>query len=262
MEMKNEPTSMMFNPKEITEEVCKIGEAKVSKPFWKVLLSAFLAGFFIGLGYYGYLVLAGNSVMTTVPFFGKFLGAILFPVGLVMIVIAGGDLFTGNCLLTMGWLNKRYSFSKVLANLGLVYLGNLLGALALAGLMSLSQTASETTREYILEVATGKTDLSFLEAMARGILCNILVSLAVYMSYAAKSVGSKVIVLMLPILLFVISGYEHSVANMFVLPFAKILGGDFTIGEMLLSNLLPVTIGNIIGGGVIVPGVYYLIFMR
>lgn len=256
MEVKEEG-KYMFSPKEMVDIATKVGEGKVNKPLFQVLVSAILAGFFIGMGYYGYLILAGSST-NALPYLGKFLGALVFPIGLVMIIIAGGDLFTGNCLITIGWTAKKYNFLKVLKNWGIVYLGNFLGAIILVSLLFSSQIISGSVKMYVLDVAAGKVELSFIEAIARGILCNILVSMAVYLTYSAKTVGGKIICAILPVVLFVISGYEHSVANMFILPYAKILGSQITISQILF-NLLFVTIGNIIGGGIFIPFAYIFV---
>ncbi|NLD26002.1 MAG: formate/nitrite transporter family protein [Acholeplasmataceae bacterium] len=246
----------MFNPKELAREACRIGTEKVNRGFTKVFVSGILAGAFIGLGYYGYLVLA-----STIPQMGRFYGALFFAIGLVMIIIAGGDLFTGNCLLTMGWMNRDYPFIKVLKNWGIVFLGNFLGALFLGSLLYFASLPFNYRSE-IIAVAEGKLNLKFFEAFFRGILCNVLVGLAVYMSYAAKSIPGKILTVMLPVALFVICGYEHSVANMFVLPLGQALGGEGNFLDILFKNLLPVTLGNLVGGAILIPGAYYLLFLH
>ncbi|HNZ50408.1 MAG TPA: formate/nitrite transporter family protein [Bacilli bacterium] len=254
MEINNH---LLYSPEEVVEEAIKVGENKVRKPLGKLLISAILAGFFIGLGYYGYLVLAGSST-SELHFLGKVIGSFVFPIGLVIIILAGGDLFTGNCLITFGWLGKKYRFLAVLKNWGIVYVGNFIGALLLVSLLFSAQVISGTVEMFVLNLAITKVGLSFLEALARGILGNILVSLAVYLTFAAKTLGGKIAGAILPVGLFVLSGYEHSVANMFLLPYAKMLGSQITIGQMLM-NLLPVTIGNIIGGAVFVPFAYFFV---
>ncbi|MDF2700288.1 MAG: FdhC protein [Haloplasmataceae bacterium] len=251
----------MLTPKEVASETCKIGLAKVTKKNSQVIISAILAGMFIGLGYYGYIVLASGAT-GEFAFLGKFLGAFVFPIGLVLILIAGGDLFTGNCLITMGYFNKQYNLKIVIKNLYLVFIGNFIGALFLVGLMYLSNIITTDTKEYIIELAEKKVHLTFIEAVARGILCNILVALAVYISYSGKTISSRIIAAMLPVLLFVVSGYEHSIANMFLIPMAKVLGGEITVFQILFNNLLPVTIGNIIGGSIIIPLAYHYLFLK
>lgn len=249
----------MYNAKELALEVCNVGEAKIGKKSWIIFLSSIIAGLFIGLGYYGYIILSSSSA--ALPALGKFLGSFIFSVGLVMILIAGGDLFTGNCLVSMGAFQKRYSYVRVFKNLGIVYLGNLIGGLLLFSFIYFSKVDSAYA-EYIIKISTAKTDLTFVQALLRGILGNILVSIAVYMSYASKAVPGKILASMLPVTLFVISGYEHSVANMFLLPLGKSLGGDFGMIDIIVKNLIPVTIGNFIGGAVMIPGIYYFIFLH
>lgn len=251
----------MLTPKEVAQETCNIGYAKVTKNNVQVILSALIAGMAIAFGFYGYVVIVGQTDASFL-FLGKFIGALVFPVGIVLILIGGGDLFTGNCLITLGCLNKQYKFRKVLKNLSLVFLGNFLGALLFVLLLYFSNIVSGQSKQLIIEIAKKKVSLDFVEALFSGILCNIIVSMAVYISYSAKNVSGKILAVFLPVMLFVISGYEHSVANMFILPMAKALGSDITISEILLNNLLPVTIGNIIGGAVITPFLYYFVFVK
>lgn len=251
----------MLTAKEVAYEACKVGQAKVTKPNYKVIISAILAGMFIAFGYYGYIVLASTASVDML-FFGKFLGAFVFPVGLMLILIGGGDLFTGNSLVTMGYMNKMYKFKLVIKNLLLVYLGNLIGALFFVLLIYSSNILGESSTELIKNLAYQKVNLTFIQAVSRGVLCNVLVVMAVYMSFSAKNITGRVIVLYLPILLFVVSGFEHSIANMFILPMAYVVGGDLTILDIFIKNLLPVTLGNLIAGSILIPGAYYLIFIK
>jgi len=248
----------LLTPNSLPSETCKIGIAKVSRDNFQVIVLSLLAGMFIGLGYYGYIVIAGGA---NGSIFGKLLGAAVFPIGLVMIIIAGGELFTGNCLVTLGFMDRHYKIKLVIKNLIIVFIGNFIGALFLVTLIYFSNVTG-STKNFIVELGEIKVGYSFIEALSKGILCNILVSLAVYMSYAAKTVSGKIIVASLPILLFVISGFEHSVANMFLLPLSKLLNADISIYDILIRNLLPVTIGNLIGGSIVVPGAYYLIYVK
>jgi formate/nitrite transporter len=246
----------MLNQKELAEYCCEVGLKKVSQGFWKTFVSANLAGLFIALGYYGYLVLVNGDNLGSVKFFG----AAVFSVGLVIILIAGGDLFTGNCLVTMGAFNKKYSYKKVIRNLSIVFLGNFIGALFIVALLYFSSSYT-INADVIINASKTKLEYNFIEAIFNGILCNIIVAVAVYISYASKSISGKVIAAMLPVILFVIVGFEHSVANMFIHFMAKALGSGATIDSILIMNLLPVTIGNIIGGTIIVPGAYYFIHL-
>ena len=247
----------MLAPKEIVEATVGVGKYKTSKKNSIVFVSAMLAGLFIGLGYTGYLIVSGIMADAAV---GKVVGALLFPVGLLLVLIAGADLFTGNTLVTMAWYKKEIKLGDVAKNLSIVWLGNLVGALFLVVLVYYSNTFTGSIAEGVMHLAEKKVHLNMVELLTRSTLCNILVAITVYMSYAAKDVTGKVIISYIPIWLFVITGFEHCVANMFVLPMGYLLGADLTIGQ-IMANIIPVTIGNIIGG-MLVTAAYYFLFLK
>lgn len=247
----------MLAPKEIAEATVGVGKYKTSKKNSIVFVSAMLAGLFIGLGYTGYLIVSGIMADAAV---GKVVGALLFPVGLLLVLIAGADLFTGNTLVTMAWYKKEIKLGDVAKNLSIVWLGNLVGALFLVVLVYYSNTFTGSIAEGVMHLAEKKVHLNMVELLTRSTLCNILVAITVYMSYAAKDVTGKVIISYIPIWLFVITGFEHCVANMFVLPMGYLLGADLTIGQ-IMANVIPVTIGNIIGG-MLVTAAYYFLFLK
>ena len=247
----------MLAPKEIAEATVGVGKYKTSKKNSIVFVSAMLAGLFIGLGYTGYLIVSGIMADAAV---GKVVGALLFPVGLLLVLIAGADLFTGNTLVTMAWYKKEIKLGDVAKNLSIVWLGNLVGALFLVVLVYYSNTFTGSIAEGVMHLAEKKVHLNMVELLTRSTLCNILVAITVYMSYAAKDVTGKVIISYIPIWLFVIKGFEHCVANMFVLPMGYLLGADLTIGQ-IMANIIPVTIGNIIGG-MLVTAAYYFLFLK
>lgn len=247
----------MLAPKEIAEATVGVGKYKTSKKNSIVFVSAMLAGLFIGLGYTGYLIVSGVMADAAV---GKVVGALLFPVGLLLVLIAGADLFTGNTLVTMAWYKKEIKLGDVAKNLSIVWLGNLVGALFLVVLVYYSNTFTGSIAEGVMHLAEKKVHLNMVELLTRSTLCNILVAITVYMSYAAKDVTGKVIISYIPIWLFVITGFEHCVANMFVLPMGYLLGADLTIGQ-IMANIIPVTIGNIIGG-MLVTAAYYFLFLK
>lgn len=249
----------MLSAKEVALQACHIGTKKVNTAGYKVVLSAFFAGLFIAYGYYTYVVLASGTID---PMIGKFLGALLFPVGIILIVMTGVDLFTGNTLIAMGYRNKMYKFQLVAKNLFFVYLGNFIGAIFFAVLLYHSNIVSDYGIEFVHKLVRAKTSLTFTEALIRGILCNIIVSVTVYASYASKSVQGKFLILYLPIVLFVITGFEHSVANMFILPFGYLVDSGISLYDIFIKNLIPVTIGNIIGGSVIVAIGYNSLFVQ
>lgn len=247
----------MLAPKEIAEATVGVGKYKTSKKNSIVFVSAMLAGLFIGLGYTGYLIVSGIMADAAV---GKVVGALLFPVGLLLVLIAGADLFTGNTLVTMAWYKKEIKLGDVAKNLSIIWLGNLVGALFLVVLVYYSNTFTGSIAEGVMHLAEKKVHLNMVELLTRSTLCNILVAITVYMSYAAKDVTGKVIISYIPIWLFVITGFEHCVANMFVLPMGYLLGADLTIGQ-IMANIIPVTIGNIIGG-MLVTAAYYFLFLK
>lgn len=247
----------MLSPNEVAKATVEVGKYKTSKKNLIVFLSAMLAGMFIGFGYIGYLIVSG--VMPD-PGLGKVVGAAVFPVGLMFVLIAGADLFTGNTLITMAWFTKDITFKDVVKNLSIVWLGNLVGALFLVAVMYLSHTFTGDVAEGVIHLAEKKAHLNLVELLTRGTLANVIVAVAVYMTYAAKDVVGKVFISFFPIWLFVITGFEHSIANMFVMPIGKLLGADITWLE-IAGNIIPVTIGNIIGG-VIISGAYYLLFLK
>ena len=193
----------MLKPDEVAKEACHAGENKVNRKNLIVFVSGILGGLYIALGYYGFIVLSSNFVHTNYRILGTLLGAMVFPIGLILIIITGTDLFTGNCLIVFGWLYKRYRLFKVFKNLLIVYLGNLVGSLLLVVLIYYSNLASnEVISSFIVNLSEKKVNLSFIEGIMRGILCNMAVVLAVYMSYAAKTVYGKMFAAYFPVLLF------------------------------------------------------------
>ncbi len=257
----------MSTPAEILEKYAKVGEGKVRMPFGKTLALAVLAGAFIALAAVGAAV---GAVSVTAPSLAKLVSACIFPAGLGMVVVAGSELFTGNNLLVIPLLQKRITLAAMLRNWGIVYLGNLLGAVTVAALA----TAGGIYRQFdgalaASVVATGqaKLALGFGQAFVRGVLCNFLVCIAVWMSFAADGVPGKLAAVFFPIALFVLCGYEHSVANMYYLPAALFAAGangapGLSWGGFLVRSLLPVTLGNLVGGAGGVGLTYWFCFGR
>lgn len=250
----------MLTPPEIAKAVVEIGEAKGKLKASKMILLGMLAGAFIAL--------AGLGSFFGNVYVGKIAGACIFPAGLAMVVVAGSELFTGNSLMIMALFSKKITIRQLLKNWSLVFLGNLLGSLIIVTLVVFSGVL-DPIAETVVNVAQAKVDLGFVEALCRGILCNILVCIAVWMSFGAKTIGGKIAAVFFPVMLFVLCGFEHSVANMFYLPAgimetAKngISAEGLNIGTTLVNNLLPVTLGNIIGGAGIVGATYYLIYLK
>lgn len=249
----------MLSPMEIARTYPETGRAKASMSLQKTLLLGILAGMFIAL--------AGVGATFGNVYVNKVMGAAIFPAGLAMVIIAGSELFTGNCLLILPVLEKTITAGKMLRNLVIVYIGNLIGAVLVAAMTAYGGTFDGIS-EAVIATAVAKATLPFGAALLRGVLCNVLVCLAVWMAMAAKDVAGKIIGLFFPVFLFVLCGFEHCVANMFYLPAGLFMAArcgaaaqGLSFGTMWLGNLLPVTLGNIIGGFA-VGGAYWLAYMK
>ena len=248
--------SLFLSPLEISRALSRIGVKKATATIFEQLVFGILAGIYIAFGCnVAIAVLSGGTLD---PGLAKFLAGSVFSVGLMLVLIPGSELFTGNILMTIGFIYRKYPFIKVLRNWFVVYFGNLVGALIIVWLVFgtglLGHIGSLTPAgEVAVRIAEHKLHLGFVEALCRGILCNMLVCLAVIMCIASKSLMGKIFGIYFPIMAFVASGYEHSVANMFFLPIGLLLKGQFISGFFsMFNNLIPVTIGNIIGGLLIV----------
>ena len=248
----------MLTPPQILDKTIEISTQKANLKWWQMILLGIFAGMFIALAATG--ATFGNI------YGGKIAGACIFTAGLAMVVIAGSELFTGNNLMLTALFAGKIGLLKLLKNWFFVFLGNFLGAIFIAALVTLSGVFNPVS-DTVITTAIAKTSLPFFEALLRGILRNVLVCIAVWMAFSANSVQGKIAAVFLPVMLFVLCGFEHSIANMFYIP-AGILQGAFTgataptISAFLLHNLLPVTLGNLIGGAIIVASTYYLIYHR
>ncbi|NLJ79225.1 MAG: formate/nitrite transporter family protein [Tissierellia bacterium] len=245
-----------FAPSEVVESIIAASKTKANLSTARLLLLGIMAGIYIGFGGFAYMVVMqtlGNIDVGVM----KFLGASVFPVGLMLVVFSGSELFTGNNLMTLAVMDKKISFRGLLRNWVLVYIGNLIGSLVLAFMICRANLVDQNVLTLVLSIGASKTSFSFKTAFIRGMLCNILVVLSVWVSSEPQEVVSRIFSIWFPIMLFIISGYEHSVANMFFLPLAKYAGLAISWGDIWVSNLIPVTLGNIVGGGIIIPAVYY-----
>ena len=259
----------MYSPKEIAERYVAVGTGKAELPASSMLILGIFAGAFIAFG-----ALASQIIAVSIPLpsVAKCAGAAVFPIGLMLVLCAGGELFTGNCLMIIPLLEKKITAGGMLKNWVLVYAGNFIGSILVAMAAAYGHVYSlfdGKTAEAVVSTSLSKTALSFPDALIRGILCNIMVCLAVWVSFAAKELAVKIIGLMLPIFLFVLCGFEHSVANMYFVPAGFFASAQYGIpaeglsaGAFLLRNLLPVTIGNIIGGSLIVGAGYWFVYLR
>ncbi|MCT8329748.1 formate/nitrite transporter family protein [Albidovulum sediminis] len=221
------------------------GVAKARLPLISMLTLAVLAGAFIALGAAAYtMVMTGAD-----PGFGphRFLGGVVFSLGLVLVVVGGAELFTGNALMTMAAVDGKIGLRELSRAWAVVYAGNLAGALAIAALFAGTGLLNGPMGETARAIAEAKAALDPAAAFFRAILCNVLVCLAVWLSLASRSASGKLMAVVLPVAAFVLLGLEHSIANMFFFPQAQFAGADIGLGA-ILSNLAVVTLGNIVGG--------------
>ncbi|SKA88930.1 formate/nitrite transporter [Caloramator quimbayensis] len=269
-------------PKEIAEFAVETGIKKTSSKALDLFILGILAGSFIAFASAGSNSAAFNLLSKPETYgIGKALSGALFGTGLMLVIIAGGELFTGNMLIIVGVLDRKIKISKMLRNWTYVYLGNFLGALLVAFMIvysGLLNSGSNLLGGVTIKIASSKIGLTFSQAIILGMMCNFLVCLAVWMSYAAKDVSGKILSIFFPIWLFVTSGFEHSIANMYYIP-AGILAksnenwvqashlsldkiSSLNWGNFFIKNLLPVTIGNIIGGTVFVGLAYWSVYLK
>ena len=248
----------MLSPVDIAKKSIDIGKTKANLKTSKMLLLGVLAGMFIAI--------AGVGATFGSVYVGKIVGAMIFPVGLIMVVIAGSELFTGNNLMISAWLRGEISGIKLLRNWFIVFFGNLLGALFITILVVYSGVF-DNIADQVIATATTKSNLIFHEAFIRGILCNFLVCIAVWMAFSTNSVSGKVLAIYGPIMIFVLCGFEHCVANMFYGPAGILIAAKNNIALDALSldlflrnNLIPVTLGNMFGVSILVVLTYYLIY--
>ncbi|NQU95790.1 MAG: formate/nitrite transporter family protein [Candidatus Omnitrophica bacterium] len=248
--------TLFLSPLEISRALSRIGVKKATATIFEQLIFGVLAGIYIAFGCNAATAILSGGTLD--PGLAIFLAGSVFSVGLMLVLIPGSELFTGNILMTIGFIYRKYRFIKVLRNWLVVYFGNLVGALIIVWLVFgtglLGQVGNLTPAgEVAVRIAEKKLHLGFAEALCRGILCNMLVCLAVIMCIASKSLIGKIFGIYFPIMAFVVSGYEHSVANMYFIPAGLVLKGQFASGFFsMFNNLIPVTIGNIIGGLLIV----------
>ena len=271
-----------YTPAQMAARVEKAGIVKGNLDFLSMFTLSVLAGAFIAFGAVLYTYVIHDSSLSMG--LTKLLGGMVFCLGLILVIVAGAELFTGNNLIVMACVSRRITIQRLLRNWIIVFCGNFAGSLVVVWLVSKSGqwTSSEAAVGVkALMIANGKVNLTFVEALSRGILCNILVCLAVWLCFSCRSVTDKVLAVIFPITAFVALGFEHSVANMYFIPAGlllkqnpqilsaaeRILGqapelSRLTVYGFLVRNLLPVTIGNIIGGGLLVGIIYWFVYLR
>lgn len=266
-----------LTPQEMSEKAVDVAIKKTQLPFIRMFLLAVLAGVYIAFGaVFSAVSITGMSGIWPYGFM-KLIAGITFSLGLILVVVGGAELFTGNNLMIMAWMNHKISMLSILRNWLIVYVGNFVGSLVIVFLVIFARFYTFSNGELgklMLTLANNKTHYTFTQALSLGILCNILVCLAVWLAYSSPSTGGKILAIVFPITAFIAAGFEHSVANMYIIPvgillkwmdpsFVTSLGLDLstlTWSHFLLNNLLPVTIGNIIGGAGFVGLVYGFLF--
>ena len=281
-------------PAEMATRAEYLGVRKAEMPAFTMFMLSLLAGAFISLGSIfattvasgGMSVTAADGALaytTGLPYgVTRLLTGLVFSLGLILVVVGGAELFTGNNLIVMAWASGTVTGRALLRNWIIVYTGNFVASIATAGLMFFTKQytfGSDAVGIAALKIAVAKCDLGFIQAVALGILCNALVCLAVWLTYSARTTVDKIVAIIFPITAFVAAGFEHSVANMYFIPYALLVKGFdpmymAKIGEKVpnlelltwkaffINNLIPVTIGNIIGGAVLVAAVYWVVFLR
>jgi formate/nitrite transporter len=260
-----------YAPAEVAQRIETVGVAKAHQATLPLLMLSMLAGAFIGLGAMFYTLVKSDASLGFAT--SSVLGGMVFSLGLLLVVVAGAELFTGNNLLAMAWADGRISSAQVLRNWTLVCLANFVGA---AGLAVLVYASGHTGLNggaigvQVVRIALAKQNLGWEQALVRGILCNVLVCMAVWMAMAGRSVTDKMVAIVLPISAFVAAGFEHSIANMYLMPLAMLIqhfgpgnaGADSITWGGMLGNLLPVILGNLLGGSVLVGLTYHVIYRR
>ena len=269
-------------PPEMAARAADVGESKATKKPIKSFMLAIAAGMHIGIAFVFYTVVTTGAA--EMPYgMAKLMGGLAFSLGLILVVITGGELFTSTVLTLVAKVSGRITWSQLAKNWCVVYFGNFVGAMMLVGIMMV-------TKEYMsdgglmglnaMAISQHKLHHTFWQAVALGLMCNLLVCLAIWMTYSARSLTDKVIILILPVAMFVASGFEHSIANMFQVPMAIAIKNfapaefwhmtganianyaDLNVADFVINNLIPVTIGNIIGGGLFVGIYFWMIYLK
>jgi formate transporter len=260
-----------YSPAEIKEAVEKVGVKKANLPFLASFMLAIVGGGSVGFGAVYYTIVASDPELSFATI--RVLGGLVFSLGLALVLVGGAELFTGNNLIVMAWASGRVSTGTMLRNWTIVWFGNLIGSLGLIVLVFFSHHLDMNDGRIglsILNTAAGKIRPDMVTLFFKGILCNVLVCGAVWLAYAGRSVTDKIVALILPVSAFIAAGFEHCVANMYFLPLAWLLvqtghvPANFDVSPITISgilhNLVPVTLGNIVGGAGFVGAVYWAIY--
>lgn len=257
--------SSYLSPDQIARPFSEAAVKKAGIPLGKFLIYAFLGGMFIALGGLLSIMVAGGMPQVAMqnPGLVKLMAGAMFPIGLVLVVIAGAGLFTSDCAtLPFAYWQKQINFRQVMQVAGWGYLANFAGALMVAWLLAYQSgtLTKEPWADYTTQMAVQKTSAGFWVVFIKGIGANLMVCLAVWMATAAKDIAGKVLLIWMPVMAFVAFGWEHSIANMFFIPLGMMLDAPVTISVFLIKNLLPATLGNIVGGALFVALPYFLLW--
>jgi formate transporter len=278
-----DPSYDSLLPPQMAIKAEDVGVAKCKQNNLAVFTLAILAGAFIALGAIFYTTVVTGSAEVLPWGVARLIGAVAFCLGLILVIVGGAELFTGNNLLVMAFVSKKITFAQLIKNWTLVYAGNLVGSVGTAGLMFMThqyQMAGGKVGVTVLNIANAKCQLTFMEGFTRGIYCNVLVCLAVWLCFSCRTTGDKILAILFPITAFVAAGFEHCVANMYFVPIGMLVKqfapaefwtaagtsadafGQMNLSNFLVGNLLPVTLGNIVGGSVFVAVVYWVVYRR
>jgi len=268
-----------YSPSDMEKRVEQASKRKAGLSWFSLLMLSVMAGSFIALGSEFFTLAVFDSTLSVG--FTRLIGGFCFSLGLILVIVAGAELFTGNNLVIIGFASGIVNYKQVLKNWVFSYIGNFVGSISVVYLMFLTNLWKMKNFELgakIVQIASDKTNLTFIEGLSRGILCNALVCLAVWLCFSARSVISKIGAIIFPITAFVASGFEHSIANMYFIPMGMLIRNNPGVVEVLtknfpnqnlsnlnavglFGNLLSVTLGNIIGGAIMVGVVYWLIIV-
>ncbi|MFC2028378.1 formate/nitrite transporter family protein [Chloroflexota bacterium] len=278
--MPNEMRIDALLPREMAQKAEELGVEKSNTPFPTLIALSVLAGAFIGLG--AMLSTIAATGLSSIPYgIARIFIGLTFCLGLILVIIGGAELFTGNNLIIMAWASRKVTTWSLLKNWFVVYIGNFVGSIGTAVLVFLTKQYainSGSVGIVALNIAAGKTNLGFFQAVMLGALCNVLVCLAIWLSFSARSTTDRILAIIFPVTAFVAASFEHSVANMYFIPFGMFIKyfdpafassltetipnlAGLTWFNFVLRNLLPVTIGNIIGGGGLVAATYWFVYL-
>jgi formate/nitrite transporter len=240
------PTGLdAFKPAEVAVLIEEAGVAKSRLSLAQLMTLSCLAGAFIAFGAAAFTAAMTGADLASGP--ARWLGGMVFSLGLILVIVGGAELFTGNALIVMAWVDGRVGMRDLGRNWIVSFAGNLAGALAIAALMHVAGLLQGSTGTTAAAIAKAKLALGFTEAFARGVLCNALVCLAVWLTFAARTATDKILAILFPISAFVLLGFEHSIANLYLIPAGWLAGAEVTFTSFA-GNLIPVTLGNIVGG--------------